>query len=86
MLWEKYSKNRRLRRQIERLTEAERQAILEKSPLEAGWFQGAGYHVFLKAEPNFNKAYVQGLGGVSQQAAEDWIIQQYLLANVDTKD
>jgi hypothetical protein len=86
MLWDKYSKNRRLRRQIERLTEAERQAILERSPLEAGWFQGAGYHVFLKAEPDFNKAYVQGLGGVSQQAAEDWIIQQYLLADRENSD
>jgi hypothetical protein len=73
-------KNRRLNQQIERLTEAERRAILEESPLETGWFQGEGFHVFLKNEPDFNKAYVTSLGEISGQMADDWIIREYLLA------
>ena len=67
-----------LNQQIKRLSNEERQAILEKSPLSAGAFQGEGFHVFLKSEPDFEKAYVTSLGEISGDAAEDWIIKQYL--------
>ncbi len=74
----KWLEDRRLRRQIERLSAEERREIIEKSPLEAGAFQGEGFHVFLKSEPDFEKAYVTSLGEISGEAAEDWIIEQYL--------
>lgn len=69
-----------MEKRIRRLTEPERQAILKASPLEAGLFQGDGFHVFRKAEPDFDKAYVTGLGEIMAQDTEDWIIRQYLLA------
>jgi hypothetical protein len=82
----KYLENYRLEKQIKRLTEAERQEILEKSPLQAGYFQGTGYDVFLKSEPDFEKAYVYVLGHVMKEFAEDWIIKQYVLANRENSD
>lgn len=67
-----------LPQQIKRLSDEERRAIIEKSPLEAGAFQGEGFHVFLKSEPDFSKAYVTSLGEITGEQAEDWIIRQYL--------
>ncbi|QMW01076.1 hypothetical protein [Spirosoma foliorum] len=81
MCFKKYFKNRQLEKRIQPLTEAERQAILKASPLQAGLFQGEGFHIFLKSEPDFEKAHVDMLGEVSAQFAEDWIIRQYLLSN-----
>ena len=46
-----------LKRQIKSLSEEERREILEKSPLEAGAFQGEGFHVFLKSEPDYLLEY-----------------------------
>lgn len=86
MWFSKYLKNRRLKNQIQRLSEAERREILEKSPFEAGFFQGTGFDVFRKDEPDFEKAYVRGLGHVMRDVAEDWIIEQYLLANHEKMD
>lgn len=85
MCIKKYLENRQLEKRIRRLTEAERQAILQASPLEAGLFQGEGFHVFLKSEPDFEKAYVESLGEISARAAEDWIIRHYLLAETKEK-
>lgn len=75
-----------MEKQIQRLTEAERQAILTASPFETGYFQGEGFHVFLKSEPDFQKAYVDSLGEVSAQIAEDWVIRKYVLANHKNRD
>ena len=74
----KWFTNYQLKRQIKRLSLAERQQIIEKSPLEVGAFQGEGFHVFLKGEPDFDKAYVTSLGEITLDMAEDWIIKQYL--------
>ena len=78
MCVKKWLENYRLTQQIKRLSDEERQAILDKSPLSAGAFQGEGFHVFLKSEPDFEKAYVTSLGEITGDAAEDWIIRQYL--------
>ncbi|GAB2579213.1 hypothetical protein [Spirosoma areae] len=85
MCFRKHVENRRLAKQIKQLSETERQAILEKSPFVCGFFQGTGYDVFLKDEPDFEKAYVTGLGQVYRETAEDWIIRQYLLANHENR-
>lgn len=74
----KWRDDYQLKRQIKRLSTAERQEIIEKSPLQVGAFQGEGFHVFLKSEPDFNKAYVTSLGEITLDMAEDWIIEQYL--------
>jgi hypothetical protein len=58
---------------------------LEKSPLTAGAFQSEGFYVFLKNEPDFHKGYVTSLGEISGDAAEDWIIRQYLLQEINWK-
>ncbi|GAB4008800.1 hypothetical protein GCM10028808_15790 [Spirosoma migulaei] len=79
MCFKKYLKTRQLEKQIRQLTETERQIILQASPLELGLFQGEGFHVFRKSEPDFENAYVYGLGEISRLEAEDWIIRQYLL-------
>ena len=86
MWFKKYRQNRQLKKQIQALTEVERQEILEKSLLSAGWFQGTGYDVFLKSEPDFDKAYVCSLGHVMRETAEDWVIQQYLLSQQQPGD
>jgi len=78
MCIKKWLEDYQLTRQIRQLSEEERREILEKSPLEAGAFQGEGFHVFLKSEPDFEKAYITSLGEISGDAAEDWIIRQYL--------
>jgi len=78
MCIKKWLEDYELTKQIKKLSAAERAAIVEKSPLSAGAFQGEGFHVFLKSEPNFEKAYVTSLGEISGGAAEDWIIRQYL--------
>jgi hypothetical protein len=78
MCIKKWLEDWQLKRQIKRLSKEERREILEKSPLEAGAFQGEGFHVFLKSEPDFSKAYITSLGEITGDAAEDWIIRQYL--------
>ena len=85
MCVKKWLEDRRLAQQIKRLSAEERRAILEKSPLEAGAFQGEGFHVFLKSEPDFEKAYVTSLGEITGDAAEDWIIRQHLAQERDFK-
>ena len=79
MCFKKWLEDFRLNRQLTRLSKEERLEILEKSPLTAGAFQGEGFHVFLKSEPDFEKGYVTSLGEISGEQAEDWIIRQYLL-------
>ena len=78
MCFIKWLEDYQLKRQIRRLSEDERREILEKSPLEAGAFQGEGFHVFLKSESDYYKGYVTSLGEISGEAVEDWIIEQYL--------
>lgn len=85
MCVKKWLEDYRLIQQIKRLSKDERREILEKSPLEAGAFQGEGFHVFLKSEPDFEKAYVTSLGEITGDAAEDWIIRQYLAQERDFK-
>jgi hypothetical protein len=63
---------------IASFTEAERTEILAKSPFEALFFQGEGFHVFRKDEKDFYAAYVTVLGEVSQRFAEDWVIARWL--------
>ena len=79
MCIKKFFADRKIEKQIRHLSAEERREILEKSPLEAGAFQGEGFHVFLKSEPDFEKAYVTSLGEVTKDVAEDWIIRQYLV-------
>lgn len=85
MCVKKWLEDYRSAQQMKRLSEDERREILEKSPLEAGAFQGEGFHVFLKSEPDFEKAYVTSLGEITGDAAEDWIIRQYLAQERDFK-
>lgn len=77
MFLKKYFAQLKLQQKIRALSPSERIQILEASPYEAVPFQGEGYHVFLKAEPDFNKGYVTTLGEISPREAEDWIIQQH---------
>lgn len=70
---------RRLNRRIKDFSEEERLEMLERSPLEAGAFQGEGFHIFMKSEPDFEKGYVTSLGEVTRDRAEDWIIRQFLI-------
>lgn len=77
-------KNWQIKRRIKQLSDAERQEIIEKSPYEACAFQGEGYHVFLKSNPDYNEGYVTSLGEISPQAAEDWIIKTYWKENETT--
>ncbi|RRB07259.1 hypothetical protein [Larkinella rosea] len=86
MWFKNHLKNRRLKNRIRHLSEAQRREILDKSPFEAGFFQGTGFDVFRKDEPDFEKAYVYGLGHVMRDVAENWIIEQYLLATHDEVD
>lgn len=79
MWFKKYFAQRKLQQKIRALSAAERTRILETSPYEAVPFQGEGYQVFLKAEPDFQQGYVTTLGEISPQEAENWIIQQYLV-------
>jgi hypothetical protein len=76
-----WCKNRKIERRINRLSEVERQEIIEKSPYEIGVFQGEGYHVFLKSEPDFTKGYVDTIGEVSRETAENWLIKTYWKEN-----
>jgi hypothetical protein len=71
---------RRMRRRIASLSAAEREALLQSSPLDLGLFQGEGYHVFRKDEPDMNRAYVCSLGEIAPRDAEDWIIARALEA------
>ena len=77
-------KNWQLDRRISQLSPAERQEILEKSPNEAAGFQGEGYHVFLKNDPDYYTGYVTSLGEISWQDAEDWLIKTYWKENEKT--
>ena len=65
-------------KRIAGLTQAERAAIIEKSPLDAAAFQGEGFHVFRKDVADMSEAYVTSLGEISGEAAEDWIIARWL--------
>lgn len=78
MFLKKYLYRRKLKQKIRTLSQAERAQILESSPYEAVPFQGEGYHVFLKSVQDYHKGYVRTLGEISPEAAENWIIQQYL--------
>lgn len=78
MLFKRYFARLKLQQKIRSLSSAERLQILEASPYEAVPFQGEGYHVFLKSEPDFHKGYITSLGEISPEEAENWIIQQYL--------
>ncbi|GAB3690948.1 hypothetical protein GCM10027592_08610 [Spirosoma flavus] len=83
MWFKKWFAERRLNRQLENLSDKQRQEILRQSPFEAGAFQGEGFHIFRKDEPDINRAYVTSLGEVSGRMAEDWIIRQYLRSKTD---
>jgi hypothetical protein len=86
MCIKRWLEDRKLRQQIARLSKEERAEIIEKSPLDAGAWQGEGFHVSLKNEPDFEKAYVTSLGEITGEAAEDWIIRQYLAQQRDFKN
>lgn len=72
-----WDKNRPLDRRIERLSLAEHSEILEKSPVEAAAFQGEGFHIFLKNDPDYYTGYVTSIGEMPGKGAEDWIIKRY---------
>ena len=70
-----------MEKRISQLSETELREIIEKSPIEAAGFQGEGFHIFQKNEPDFKKGYVTSIGEMTSKDAEDWIIKQYLLEN-----
>ena len=74
-------KNWQIEQRISQLSPAERLEIIDKSPYEAAEFQGEGYHVFQKNDPDYYTGYVTSLGEISPQAAEDWIIKTYWKEN-----
>lgn len=86
MCFRKYRQKRRVEKRLKQLTEAERQAILEESPLEVFWAQGTGFAILKKEEPDSIKSYVQGIDEMDGRVAEDWIIRQYLLANDENRN
>ena len=86
MWFKKYFQNRRVSKQLKRLTEAERQAILEESPLEVFWAQGTGFAILKKGEPDSAKSFVHTIDEMDGRFAEDWIIRQYLLAKDENRD
>jgi hypothetical protein len=65
-------------KRIARLTPEERTAILQKSNLEAALFQGEGFHIFRKDIKDMQAAYVDSVGEVPSECAEDWIIARWL--------
>jgi hypothetical protein len=69
---------RAMRRRIAKLSEEERQRIVAASPFDAAAFQGEGYHVFRKDDPDFHTGYVTSLGEIDPRSAEDWIIARWL--------
>src|SRR5436190_794700 len=68
---------RAMAKRIAKLAPAERADILARSPLEAAAFQGEGFHVFLKNVKDMNPAYIDSLGEVSPEDAEDWVIARW---------
>ena len=78
-------KNCQIERRIKQLSLEERQEILEKSPFVACAFQGEGFHVFLKSDPDYYTGYVTSIGEISGKDAEDWIIKRYWEEN-ETKN
>lgn len=72
-----WCKNRKIERRISKLSDTERQEIIKKSQYEAVAFQGEGFHVFLKSEPDFTKGYFTSLGEISAKDAEDWLIKTF---------
>lgn len=66
---------RRLRRQVAALDDAARSRILAAQPYDIAAFQGEGWHVFLKGEPDIAKAYVASLGEIGQRDAEDALLE-----------
>lgn len=69
---------RAMARRIAALDEGQRRRIIAASPLEAAAFQGEGYHVFRRDEPDIKAAYVTSLGEVAPRDADDWIIAHWL--------
>jgi hypothetical protein len=69
--------NCRLEKKLSRLSKDAREEILTKSPYEAVPFQGEGYHVFLKNNPDYYEGYVATIGEVSPKEADDWIIKRF---------
>ncbi|QMW01077.1 hypothetical protein [Spirosoma foliorum] len=86
MCFRRYFQKRRAEKQLKRLTEAERQAILKESPLDVFWAQGTGFAILKKDEPDSAKSYVHGIDEMDGRFAEDWIIRKYLLANHENRD
>ncbi len=83
-MWLKnFLENYRIECKIKRLSLAERREILEKSPIVAVPFQGEGFHVFRKDDPDYYTGYIASIGEMSNEDAEDWIIKQYFLENKD---
>jgi hypothetical protein len=70
--------DRAMRRRIAALGEAERERIIAASPYDAAAFQGEGYHVFRKDDPDYRTGYVTSLGEIDPRSAEDWIIARWL--------
>ncbi len=69
---------RAMARRIAALDEDERRRIVATSPYDAAAFQGEGYHVFRKDDPDFHTGYVTSLGEIDPRSAEDWIIARWL--------
>lgn len=69
---------RAMERRIALLDEEQRQRIIDASPMEAAAFQGEGYHIFRRDEPDLKAAYVTTLGEIAPRDAEDWIIAHWL--------
>jgi hypothetical protein len=69
---------RAMSRRIAALDEDERRRIVAASPYDAAAFQGEGYHVFRKDDPDFHTGYVTSLGEIDPRSAEDWIIARWL--------
>ncbi len=69
---------RAMAKRIAALDDDQRRRIVAASPLEAAAFQGEGYHVFRRDEPDARAAYVTSLGEVAPRDADDWIIAHWL--------
>lgn len=74
----RWLEGRAMARRIAALDDDQRRRIVAASPLEAAAFQGEGYHVFRRGEPDIKAAYVTSLGEIAPRDAEDWIIGHWL--------
>ena len=73
--------NCRIEKWLRQLSETERQEMLEQSPYQAVPFQGEGYHIFLKCDPDYYTGFIASIGEVSPRDAEDWIIKRFRKEN-----